>query len=294
MSIRTVYLFHEGKAGGYDQEVLKKIPFENKTVIPQPFGGKGGHSRYMDGFASYAKSLGTTPDNQFIGFRDRDFDFAIPDHPQLISAGNNVFAGYRTTIENYLLDHELFYNFIEREEYSSRFGAKPFDTVEETKQAFDNAAEDILFFQAARNALGRIRNPKAEQRTNFIDIGRWQNSDTRIPFFKSGTLPQNLTREHCIEESNRVVNTFQNEASEYSKEKFAEAFEDFLDLFNQSDYIEQGNYLIHFHGKDFEAALKRNLPEQFPFKAYYRFAIDKFVYLKFQDLVELKEYISNL
>lgn len=294
MSIRTVYLFHEGKAGGYDQEVLKKIPFEGKTVIPQPFGGKGGHSRYMDGYASYAKSLGTTPDNQFIGFRDRDFDFAIPEHPQLISAGNNVFAGYRTTIENYLFDYELFYDFTESEEYSSRLGAKPFQTVEETKEAFDNAAEEILFFQAARNALGCIRNPKAEQRTNFIDMERWQNSDTRIHFFKSGTLPQDLTKEHCIEESYRVIDTFQDEALKYSREKFAEAFEDFLNLFNQSDYIEQSNYLIYVHGKDFEAALKRNLSEQFPFKTYYRFAIDKFDYLKFQDLVELKEYISNL
>jgi len=159
--------------------VLKNIPFSGKTVIPQPFGGKGGHSRYMDGFGAYAKALGTTPAHRIIGFRDRDFDFEIPRTPKLIPAGSNVFAGYRTTIENYLLDPDLFYSFIKSPEQSSKYGNLFATTVEIKEELFDRAAMKIAYFQAARHALGEIRNPNAKQLTNYMK--------------NSGNLPKSLT-----------------------------------------------------------------------------------------------------
>lgn len=295
MANQTVYLFCEGGPDSLDMALLKKIPFDGKTVIPQPFGGKGGHSKFMEGFGAYAKSLGTTPESHFIGFRDRDFDFEIPPVPQLIPAGEKVFAGYRPTIENYLLDPETIFQFTLSGGGEGRF-SHAFLNSNAVKDIFEQAARQILAFQAARNALGQIRNFKAEQKTNFIDHVKeaQRQAHQRIPFLKSGTLPENLGVDFCIAESHKVIERFHQETTDFSQARFDECFQTFSEKFSHPEFFSKAEYLLYFQGKDLQSALSKLLPDQFSFKSYYKFAVNDFRYDQFMDLVELRNLIMQL
>ncbi|MFN0037170.1 MAG: hypothetical protein ACKVUS_19100 [Saprospiraceae bacterium] len=292
MTNKTVYLFHEGGSGGLDQTVLKKIPFEGRTVIPQPFGGKFGHARFIEGFGEYAKSLGT--ELAVVGFRDRDFDFPVPQKPALTKANENVYAGYRTTLENYLLDTEVFFSFTKDEKQMAEPGTL-FSDVLAVKTLFDRAAQDILVFQAARYALGLIRS-KAEQKTNFRDYEEEKKlkNKTKFCYLSSNTLPPSLAEKDCLREAHMVIETFQGEAAKYSKEHFEEAFEHCLKEFREPDFIQQDTYLVWFQGKTLQESMKPYLPRDFPMNAYNKYAAAHFDYTKHPDLMELKNTLNAL
>jgi hypothetical protein len=295
MANSSVYLFCEGGSGSLDMQVLKKIPFDGKSVTVQPFGGKGGHGRFVEGFEQgasvFIKSLGTTPDSHFIVFRDRDFDFEMPETPRLIPAGRNVFAGYRATIENYLLHPDTLLQFCQSKNINAGFA-----DVEAVSNIFDQAAREIAIFQAARHTLGKIRS-KAEQKTNFIARSQAVQPDRAnhaVQFLSSGQIPEHLDEAFCIAESHRVIAQFQIGAGQFSEENFDQVFPEFKARFSRPDFFIQTEYLVFFQGKDFAKALSRLLPSQFPLKQYYQFAVEHFDYRQFPDLAALRETIIRL
>lgn len=292
---KTVYLFCEGQSGSYDMRVLEKLkPVENVILSIQPMGGKGGHRAYGQGFSEgvgyYIKSLGTVPDHSIITFRDRDFDFKIPDTPSLIQCGGNTYAGYRTTIENYLLHPQTLFAYVQTEANLSDF----IQHEQDSYRIFEDAARRIIYFQACRHTLGSIRI-KAEQHTNFM---RTASPDTggesRVVFLKSGELPTSLDEDYCIEESRNTIRFFRENAEQFSEDAFEASYRQFRERFSSDNFFSQLDFLNFFNGKDLAKSLSRILPSQFPLKRYYDFAIRQFNYEQFPDLAELRQVITNL
>ena len=281
---KNIYLFCEGNDKSLDKIVLNSLQPKGKVITVQPFGGVRGYTPYIEGFSDGIKdfvgSLGTA--YAMIAFRDRDFDYPVPHGvPTLIRIKPTVFAGYRTTIENYLLDSEVLFKFAR-----DRHIDIPFASVETMKEsAFDQAARDIAYFQAARYALGSITNNKAQQKQNF--------KSNKGGFLKSGDLPSSLDMEDCRSSAHQVISEFQGEAQKYSIEAFDAEFQRYAVAFSDPSFISEGKYLIYFQGKDLATAMKKYLPS-FPFETYYKTAAKNFDSTKFEDLVEFKRILEEL
>lgn len=292
---KTVYLFCKEQSGSYDMRVLEKLkPVDNVILSIQPMGGKGGHRAYGQGFSEgvgyYIKSLGTIPDHSIITFRDRDFDFKIPDTPSLIQCGGNTYAGYRTTIENYLLHPQTLFAYVSTEGTLS----SAIQGEQDSNRIFEDAARQIMYFQACRHTLGSMRI-KTEQHTNFMrTVSPGVSGDSRVIFLKSGELPPNLDEDYCLEESLNTIRFFRENAELFSEGEFEASYRQFRERFSSDNFFSQLDFLHFFNGKDLAKSLSRILPDQFSFKRYYDFAIRQFNYDQFPDLVELRQVITNL
>lgn len=266
---KIIKVYCEGKRGSYDFEILNKI-FAGLPipVMLQPVGGKRGAKSIIQ----FKETFEVDKADFYLLFRDRDFDDPVPTVPELTIRDNYVYFSYRTTIENYLLDKELFYDFISRE---NNFKST-FTSLGDVEDLFLSAAMEIKYYQAVRHALGKLRAGATFDTT-------WTE--------KSGVLPAELTKEHCIEKALELILVANGVTRNWTPVKFEETIDEFLRKFDD-DFFRRDEYLIWFQGKDMVASIKSQIPG-IPFKSYFKFAINRFNYKNFPDLIQLRSIVEE-
>jgi hypothetical protein len=269
----AIYLLCEGSKNSFDRQILDTIVADISGVEIQPMGGKFGSGAYLQGFLG-----GMSKMPPYLTFRDRDFDADVPATPSLTVSPyqKHVYMSYRATIENYLLTPTAVFDFCSNKNIDG------FVNISEVETAFRNAAEEIKYYQAARWALGAIRE-RVESKTSWTD--------------ESGHLPKNLSEAACVSAAKTLLLDIQKQVKNWTLENFEAKYQYYLGKFGKA-FFENNDYLIWFQAKDLQTQLSQHLPKHngndFPFKTFYKDAIKHFDYTQFPDLVELRELIISL
>lgn len=261
-------IYCEGKSGSHDNDILEKILDNLRPNIEiKPIGGKRGSKAIM----AYIEGQGLTATsaNDYLMFRDRDFDQPVPSQEKLTMDGHVLFS-YRTTIENYLLDSRMMFDFdIEK-------GTGLFASVSDAENLMKDASYDIKDYQAVRHALGVLR-----EGATFGT--RWTAKD--------GILPTMLGLNECMIEAYNLIHTAQNKTNRWNEVELRQEVEHFLSIFD-NDFFNRQDYLVWFQGKDLAKSICNRL-NNFDMKSYYEFAKSRFDYTMFADLVELRTIVEN-
>lgn len=268
---KIVKIYCEGKRGSHDFDIIEKV-ISDLSVSIQPIGSKKGAGSAIQVYEQLAEKSDT-----FILFRDRDFDVEVPPTPVLTIDRYTHFS-YRTTIENYLFDRDIFYEFILKNRLEKTYNIH---NIADVQRVFTESARKIAYYQALRHTMGKMRIP-TDFGTTWIEEG-------------SGTLPPLLELEDnpsCRRKALAKVNVAKNQTNEWTEAAFDTLLDSFYTHFNTANFYEDSIFLIWFQGKDFAKAISLILAE-FPMKAYYKFAKSRFDYTKFADLVQLRGIIQS-
>ncbi len=265
---KIITIYCEGKKGSHDFDIIEKIiGVFPVTIIP--IGGKMGANAIIE----FNESGKTVKSDYYCMFRDRDFDCPVPASEQLTFDDKKTYFSFRTTIENYLFDTDLFFNFVKAEKIQSKYGIV---SVNDVKNVFIKAAKSIKDYQSVRHALGKMRSGSASFNTT------WTSG--------SGTLPEKLDIEVCKEKGWELISKAKNISNEWTEVLFLQYTKEFTKLFDET-FFDDLKFLIYFQGKDFAKSLKNILPD-FPIKKYYKFAKENFDFNKYLDLKELNNLIK--
>lgn len=274
---KIVKIYHEGHTEGFDADILEKtLPLDAQR---QPIGGKFSAKAVIQTHENVAPSKS----DYWLFWRDRDFD-KEPEFCKLLDfdAKGKICYSHRTTIENYLLDAEMFYQFCLQTSVSFVWKSKAkHEGLKEIEFVFKRQAEKIKSYQAVRYALSSIRN-----KTNLQITNSWSGG--------SGTLPKSLIDTDCKSEGSKILEAVFNSVKIYCSppefEEFQKKVTHYLAIFDQN-FFDNFDFLVWFQGKDLMASLQR--VEIFDEKKYYKFALKHFDYTRFPDLVALRYYIEN-
>lgn len=270
---KIITIYCEGKSGrgSHDFDVLDKTIGE--LVIIKPIGGKRGANAIIEFMENIERGASTS--DFYLFFRDRDFDCPVPSKEKLSFDDKKTYYSYRTTIENYLLDVSLFFEFIEKEGIGSKYHICSEDDV---RDIFIEVAKELKFYQAVRHTLGALRFLNSFN-TTWVRDG-------------SGHLPPALDLEYCQAEGWKLIQDIVSENNDkWTEINFESKLGEYLNLFNDQFFADL-KFLVYYQGKDFAKALTNKLSD-FPLKKYYKFAKEHFDYRKFGDLVELKEIVEK-
>ena len=267
--IITVYC--EGKKGSPDYDIVEKIIGNIASIRIKPIGSKYGANAIIE-----YQEKGTKKSDYYCFFRDRDFDYFVPQSEQLCFDGKKTYRSYRTTIENYLFDSSLFLKFLETNKLNDTY---EIHTEIDVRNVFIEISKSIMYYQAVRYSLGELRFPNSFD-TTWVKEG-------------SGHLPKKLDLENCKTEGWKLICEVVSKTNkEWTKNNYQSTLERYLEVFDDV-FFNELRFLIYFQGKDFAKALTNKLPN-FPLKNYYKFAIKHFDYKKFKDLVEFRQIIENI
>ncbi len=234
-------------------------------------GGVRGQNAFVEGFLNRG---GASTSSRSIVFRDRDFDFPIPDKPELRveeKENKSICTLYRVTAENYLLSPELF------KAYFQHLGKA---TQIDFADIFETSARQIATYSAARHTLAFFRD-------NFSFRTSWTP--------QSGKLPTSLDREFCLKNAWSLVDEKQGKLCPINQTEFQEKYASFFSKFDDNFFRSQ-QYFIWFNGKDLETSINQNLPKgsSISMEAYYRFALRQFDFRHFPDLVQFHNFLTTL
>ena len=109
--MKIINLYCEGKRGSHDFDILEKVIEGHLNITIKPIGGKYGANAIME----YQEKNGNARSDFYLLFRDRDFDAPVPTVEQLHFDNKKAYYSYRTTIENYLLDVNTFFDFLQEQ-----------------------------------------------------------------------------------------------------------------------------------------------------------------------------------
>lgn len=270
-----VVLFCEGRKDSLDLKIYNKISPNSTKITIKPLGSKYGSFAHVEG---YRQSGGINAKKKFVLIRDRDFDFPVPQNPELIVAKENdgnafyYYSTYKTTIENYLLSAELLAGYLEKEEVF-------------VGSLIVDAAKQITAYTAVRHALGAIRvhNTRAET--------TWTGGSGKI----NTILGKNF--EYCCEEAIKLIDKFKNQFDSYNQKQFSEKANEFLAQFTANEFSANSGFLDYFNGKDLEKSISSLASAQgfnIDWDRYHQFAIDKINFLSFPDMEQLSEKLKDL
>ena len=266
--IITIYC--EGQEESHDITILNKVIDGLSNILIKPIGGKLGSKAIVE-YLEINQEKELSKSKYYLLFRDRDFDQPIPDKERLI-IDRKTYYSYRTTIENYLLDVNTFFDFLQEQKNSYRL-----DTEEAVKALFIKVAKELKYYQAVRHTLGKLR---------------FNNSFNTTWVTGSGTLPNALDLETCSSNAWQLIeNTLNKSNQKWTKETFEDILQDFLTQFDKV-FFDELKFLVYYQGKDFAKALTKELPS-FPINYYYKYAKKNFDYTKYADLVELRAIIEQ-
>lgn len=265
--MKIINLYCEGKRGSHDFDILEKVIDGHLSITIKPIGGKYGANAIME----YQERNGNARSDFYLLFRDRDFDQPIPEKESLI-IDRKTYYSYRTTIENYLLDVNTFFHFLQQQQ--NNYGL---DTEEAVKTLFIKVAKDLQYYQAVRHTLGKLR---------------FANSFDTTWVAGSGTLPQALDLASCKARAWQLIEkALSNSKQLWTKEIFETTLQEFLTLFDEN-FFHKLKFLVYYQGKDFAKALTKEL-DSFPMDNYYKYAKKHFDYTQYPDLVELRTIIEK-
>ena len=268
---KIIKIYCEGKKGSHDYDILEKVIIGLLSVQIDPIGSLRGAGAIIQ-----HKEKEVSESDFKILFRDRDFDKPIPQNPILEKdeVRQYVCYSYRNTIENYLFDTKIFFNFLQKKSLCEKYSLNSGDDV---KNKFIEAAEKIKYYQAVRHTMGKMRTGKTDFGTKLTE--------------KSGKLPESLEEEFCKNEALKKICQANLLANGWNEDAFLKIYSQFVESYH-TNFMINLSFLIHFQGKDFASSLKLLLPN-FPLKSYYKFAKKYFDYSQFPDLVQLRKLIKN-
>jgi len=307
MTKNQIALFCEGKASSLDYQIYAKLIADiagnttNITLIP--LGSVRGSYKVVEG---YLMRRGIPTYNVGIFLRDRDFDFSYDDFPlpnlvevkptkgkearknEDINAYALVFATARITIENYLLDAELLWEYLKIK--SNEENKSLILTQKEIFAIFKQAAKDISDYSAVRHTLGAIREGEI-----FLD-NHWTS--------KSGNLPSQdvlASFEKCKSEGLKLLTNYHQKVNSITEEKYEKTLEEFKAKFDSEDFEINNSYLEWFNGKDLATSIRKalskskiHLSETEMKEKYYPFAVERIDFSsKFEDFRDFKSRITN-
>ncbi len=289
----SIILFCEGENGNtksYDWQILKLLA-GTKNAELQTFGGKMGYKQYKTAYLDIKKEQAekdvvenTIYDKAYI-FRDRDFDFDyehLEKTPHLIEVGKNEFASFRTCIENYMLDRDFFFEFLEKE-YSTRNFLK---TKPELEQLYIESAKEIRYYSTMRHALGFIRK-------GFPHLDSKPKDDEN----KAISFNNNFQKTTCQKEMNEYFNRFLAKIPTFSEVELNKMFEFFCQKFDEESFYAEHKFMIWFNGKELKDQIQNRLQKfkpQISVENYFDWLMKNHtreMWLKFDDLRELRDKI---
>jgi hypothetical protein len=252
-----------------------------------PCGGKFQMKTYLEVYSNRTDLAVHFDPRLAVGFRDRDFDFPMPEQQTLSTAGGKplqdagqcpVFVSHRRTIENYLIapaDYSSYYN-------AKRLQAAWLPSESEYADRLRQAAEDIRHYQAVLAALGEVRRPNTLGTTLLGSSGE--------PL-RSGVLPTQLGEAYCLQAAHDILHAYRQSASNIGDDSaFEAAYKRHLALFDE-EFMAHGKYMEWFQGKDLKAAMRLRWPNNrpgFPWSDFEKHAILNFDHTQFPDLVEFR------
>lgn len=276
------YLFCEGNAGSLDNRLLEKV-LQELSSYPEapgivPAGGKGNIPNFMNGYLE-RRGVRKLDERTAIGFRDRDFDAPVPVTCRLtVSRNPYIYLSYFPSMESYLLSPKAFFLFLQEKNLTEAVAIR---SISETQFFFKQTAQSLKFYSAARYALGELRDPKIGWRTSWIK--------------EDGKLPASLEEEHCLLKATELIRQ-SKEKVDASLNEFEEKYETVLRRFDDA-FFETQQYRAWIHGKDFAETIRTNpaisSDNTFSLDSFYRFALHRFNFREFPDLVELFELLNQ-
>lgn len=269
---KTIKIYCEGINDSWDKQILDLILDDviGKRPMIEPIGGKKG----VGSLINFDAEKLIKP-NYFFFFRDRDFDKPIPINEELIldSKAKGIWCfSFRTTIENYLFNPKVLFEFLQAKSLLDKFDIK---TENDVKEKMIEAARSIQNYQAVRHTLGALRE-NLDLGSSFMD--------------KSGKLPSDLSLDFCKTKALEKIKETKDKTKKWGD--FETELNKFLTIFNEEGFYENLKFLIWFQGKDFAAALRKTLLD-FPSQDFYKYSMKHFDYTQFADLVQLKNLIQN-
>jgi hypothetical protein len=257
--------------GDYDYRIMVQIAPTGILVVRG--AGKNGQRAFMQG---YEKAQAATASRVLIGFRDRDFDRAIPEKAGLDLVGN-IFFSHRRTIENYLLRPENFASYISATN-SAKFQGLTEAVVHDL---LIESAKELKFYQAARQSLGEVRVSN--------DLGTTWTSG-------SGALPDHLGADDCLSSSLSLLTDYAQKAGLISDTaRFHALYQDYCERFNDA-FFEARLHEVWFQAKDVQKVLQKKITAiwpQFSISRVYEHAISNFDPTPFPDLMEFVNWVSQ-
>ena len=269
-------VFCEGRPGSLDELLLAHI-IPVTQVFVRPVGGKYGMRAFIEGYlGSYGEQR-----PRYLGFRDRDFDVEPPETPALtlLRGEKPIYLGHRAAIENYLIDADLIWQYWTEREGTPAWKYGPAPSTEEIENHIREAARELAEYQAVRWALAKLKPGD-----------RWPEVRTTWTKNGSGDIPPSLAYDECLSQACELVERFQDQMQGINQEHLRNCAEGYRAKFADERFIETGQYLVWFHGKDHLARLCHYLEPDFPSKHYANWAaenVDVGKHLDLQQLVAL-------
>lgn len=293
MSVARKIIFCEGRQNSLDYRLLSRIVADISgdecTIVPA--GSKFTFSVFAQGYFFPDE----VTNQQYIIFRDRDFDVKPTPRIQLLTLGNqSVALTHRSCIENYLLDANLIHdywtaNYSEKiENPTSKWGHGDSPGLEIIAAWIEASAKNLQFYQAVRWALGDLLS---------VSAAREQLKTTWTG--NSGKLPESLELQYCQNQALELVNKFKEAVESVTPENFESSLAIYLEQFNTDEFWVNRDYLIWFHGKDIQKEMQRQQPTYPSLKkpkggGFFEWAIDRIDIMQNPDFMELRARIEQL
>ncbi len=286
MNTSATTLFCEGTQDSLDFKMLNMLLSSGtgRTVLV-PAGSKTGIKAFMKGYSAQPRVMS---EDTYRAYRDRDYDYMIPEFPCLIRdlKDERILISYRTTIENYLLSPENLFVFA-REKEDKKLKSR-IKSLEESENIFAEAIADLRHYTAARWAFSTIqRNYR-----NYFQTGvTWRH--------ESGILPKDLSNSACKNILMEIADEIKVASANIKPRIFEEEYETYLYQFNVDFISDVKKCLIWFNGKDLAKMLYNKLEGNSFFHArkggFYDFVFTQQLFKvdDFPDLIELREILTN-
>ena len=293
MSVARKIIFCEGRQNSLDYRLLSRIVADISgdecTIVPA--GSKFTFSVFAQGYFFPDE----VTNQQYIIFRDRDFDVKPTPRIQLLTLGNqSVALTHRSCIENYLLDANLIHdywtaNYSEKiENPTSKWGHEDSPGLEIIAAWIEASAKNLQFYQAVRWALGDLLS---------VSAAREQLKTTWTG--NSGKLPESLELQYCQNQALELINRFKEAVEAVTPENFESSLAIYLEKFGTEEFWANRDYLIWFHGKDIQKEMQRQQPTYPSLKkpkggGFFEWAIDRIDIMQNPDFMELRARIEQL
>jgi hypothetical protein len=220
-------LYCEGNSGSYDIRILSQI-------LPKCEIRALGSRNFIEKILA-----DRTVNPNLAGIVDRDFDdynftpanTPIPYNYQGIQVG---WKWQRKEIENYLIDPLVVQRTIKNK----------IPSMDEYREALENAASQIAVYTAARTALA-----------SFKFKNYWGDQIEQV-FGSAHSFPRRLNLEACQQNIRTIVNQYKGDRI-VTPEDVLNRLEELIPLFQNGIYFD--NFLTFFAGKDLLCAMRNDL-----------------------------------
>jgi hypothetical protein len=283
-------IFCEGKQSSLDFKLLSRvvegISGDQCTIIPA--GSKFTFSIFAEGYFFPNE----VTNQRYIFFRDRDFDVEPSFSIKLLKLSNksgdrHITLTHRSCVENYLLDAKSIdtYWTTKYEEKidnpTSKWGHGKSPGIEAITQWIELSARNLQYYQAVRWALGYLASKVRKQFKTTWTKG-------------SGTLPELLDLPSCQSQALELINQYRQKVDSVTPENFETKLNSYQEIFIQSDFWTQEQYLIWFHGKDLQKEMQKQQPKYISLSSFFDWAFTELNIENYPDLKKLKENIEQL